>query len=54
MNLLKYLADGFVIGIACLLIPQNSQMSIGESISIGILASSIFCILDLYGNGGKN
>lgn len=48
MNVLKYLFDGLIIGLACFFIPYK-KITISEAVSIGVLAAAVFSILDLYG-----
>jgi len=46
---LKYILEGFVVGIAAMLIPErNKQLKIEEVIMLGFTAAAVFAVLDMF------
>jgi len=44
---IKYLIIGIMVGLACLYIPK-ANMTFEEAIIIGLIASIVFILLDIY------
>lgn len=46
-RLVKYIVEGFVVGVAAFLIPKK-KLSIEDSLWIGLVAAMTFSILDMF------
>lgn len=47
-RMLKYLIEGFVVGLVASLVPSGHKLKLHEVVVIGVTAAAVFAILDMY------
>ena len=47
VRIIKYALEGMCVAVACLLIPKKTP-TIEEILTVGLIASSVFSLLDLF------